>query len=324
MKPVVVIPADDPVQIGDSPQLARLRGAADVRLYRERPESSDELVRRAQQADVMINSRGQTRWPAELLEKLPRLRMISTCSIGTDSIDLVQAARQGIVVSNIPGRTASVVAEHAIALTLALAKRTAFQTAELKAGRWTKCENLLLAGKTFGVIGAGSIGAATARLARALGMRVLAWTFNPSPERADQLGVEFVELDELLAASDVVSLHVRLSEESRHLIGGPQLARMKPGALLVNTARGDVVETAALVEALHSGRLGGAALDVFDTEPLPADHPILRCEQVVLTPHAADQTPEGVELLNTGAVDNVLAYLRGEPQNVVTRPPASE
>lgn len=322
MKPVIVIPADEPVQIGDSPQLDRLREAAEVKLYRDRPASSEELVRRVQEADVMINSRGHVKWPAELLSQLPRLKMMSTCSIGTDSIDLQQATRQGVIVSNIPGRTAPVVAEHAFALMLALAKRTAFQTAELKAGRWTKRENMLLGGKTLGVIGTGAIGAATVRLARAIGMRVVAWTFHPTPQRAAELGVEFVELDELLSTSDVVSLHVRLTADSRHLIGREQLARMKPGALLVNTARGDVVDTQALIEALDSGHLGGAALDVFDVEPLPGDHPILRCEQVVLTPHAADQTPEGVELLNQGAVENVLAYLRGEPRNVVTPRPA--
>jgi phosphoglycerate dehydrogenase-like enzyme len=153
-------------------------------------------------------------------------------------------------------------------------------------------------------------------------MRVIAWTFNPTPQRAAELGLEFVDLDALLERSDVVSLHVRLTADSRHLIGREQFERMKPGALLVNTARGDVIDTPALIAALDNGHLGGAALDVFDVEPLPADHPILHCEQVVLTPHAADQNPEGVEMLNTGAVENVLAFLRGEPQNVVTPPPA--
>jgi D-3-phosphoglycerate dehydrogenase len=127
-----------------------------------------------------------------------------------------------------------------------------------------------------------------------------------------------VEFDELLRTSDVVSLHVRLTDQSRGLIGRRELAMMKPGALLINTARGAVVDTPALVAALESGHLGGAGLDVFDAEPLPPDHPILRCQQVVLTPHHADQTPEGVEILNRGAVENVLAYLDGQPRNVVT------
>ena len=129
--------------------------------------------------------------------------------------------------------------------------------------------------------------------------------------------MRFVALDDLLKRADVVSLHVRLTDQSRGLIGARELALMKPGALLVNTARGAIVDTTALVEALHAGRLGGAALDVFDTEPLPADHPLLACEQVVLTAHNADQTPEGMELLNAGVVDNVIAFLEGRPQNVV-------
>ncbi len=154
-------------------------------------------------------------------------------------------------------------------------------------------------------------------MARAAGMEVIAWTYNPSDERAGRLGVTYVGLDELLRRSDVVSLHVMLTDHSRHMINGDSLAGMKPGALLINCGRGGLVDTEALVEALRSGHLGGAALDVFETEPLPADHPLFDMEQVVLTPHCADMTPEGVDLLNEGAVDNVIAFLEGRPRNVV-------
>ena len=156
-----------------------------------------------------------------------------------------------------------------------------------------------------------------ARLGRAIGMDVVAWTFSPSPARAAELGVRYLPLDELLRTADVVSLHVRLTAESRGLLGPRELGLMKPGAILVNTARGPVVDTDALVAALHAGHLAGAALDVFDTEPLPPGHPLLACQQVVLTPHNADQTPEGMDLLNAGVVDNVIAFLEGRPQNVV-------
>jgi len=147
---------------------------------------------------------------------------------------------------------------------------------------------------------------------------VQAWTFHPTRARAAELDLAFVELDELLATSDVVSLHVKLTPESRGLIGPRELAAMKPGSLLVNTARGPVVDTTALVAALRDGHLAGAAVDVFDQEPIAADHPLLLCPQVVLTPHSADQNPTGRDLLNSGAVDNVLAYLAGNPRNVVT------
>jgi phosphoglycerate dehydrogenase-like enzyme len=315
--PLIVIPADQPLQIGDSPRLAELRGVAEIRLFRDRPADEEALLRRVADAEVMINSRGHIKWPGRLLEQLPKLRMISTCSIGTDSIDLPAARRLGIVVSNIPGKTRTVVAEHAVALMFGTARRLAWQTAALRAGHWKPQDTVFLAGKTLGIVGTGAIGAEVARLGRALGMHVLAWTFRPSPQRAAELGVTFTELDELLSRSDVVSLHVKLTAESRHLIGRRELALMKSTALLINTARGDVVDTEALVEALHNGRIGGAGLDVYDVEPLPAGHRLLTCEQVVLTPHAADQTPEGMDFLNQGAVDNVLAFLRGQPQNVV-------
>jgi D-3-phosphoglycerate dehydrogenase len=169
----------------------------------------------------------------------------------------------------------------------------------------------------LGLVGAGSIAAALARLGRAIGMRVQAWTYHPTPERAEQLGVNFVTLDELLRTSDVVSLHVKLTEQSRGLIGARAFDLMKPGAILVNTARGPIVDSQALVAALKAGKLAGAGLDVYEQEPLSADDPILTCEQVVLTPHNADQTPEGMDILNGGAVDNVIAFLEGRPRNQV-------
>jgi D-3-phosphoglycerate dehydrogenase len=154
-----------------------------------------------------------------------------------------------------------------------------------------------------------------ARLARAIGMEVVAWTFHPSAERAAEIGGEFLPLEEVLRTSDVVSIHVRLSPRTEGLIGAKEFALMKPGAILVNGARGAIVDHGALVEALESGRLAGAGLDVFPQEPLPADDPILRCDQVVLTPHVADATPEAVEMLNTGVVENVLAFIAGDPTN---------
>jgi len=177
--------------------------------------------------------------------------------------------------------------------------------------------NIGLQGKVLGIVGTGHIGAEMARLGKSIGMEVIAWTFNPSEARGRELGVRFVELEELLQTADVVSLHVKLTEETHHLIGSKELGLMKDEALLLNGARGDVVDMEALVEALNGGGLGGAGLDVFPEEPLPEGHPILGCEQVVLTPHAADQTAEGVELLNEGAVDNIIAFLEGRPQNNV-------
>jgi D-3-phosphoglycerate dehydrogenase len=149
-------------------------------------------------------------------------------------------------------------------------------------------------------------------------MNVIAWTFNPSDARAKELGVTFKSMDDVLAESDVVSVHVKLTDESKHLIDADVFAKMKPNSIFLNGSRGAVADTGALVDALNSGYLMGAGVDVFEEEPTPADHPLFSCEQVVLTPHCADMTPEGVDLLNGGAVGNVLAYLDGHPQNRVT------
>jgi D-3-phosphoglycerate dehydrogenase len=315
---IIVVPGDDPAQIQGSAHLERLKPFGEVIVYTDRPASPDEQVQRAAEAHVLLNSRGAVKWPAEVLRQCSKLRMITVFGIGTDSIDLAAAQELGITVCNIPGRTAPVVAEHAFGLMLACAKRAVFQTDELRAGRWsTRVENVYLYGKVLGVVGTGNIGSRMAQLGRAIGMRVVAWTFHPNPQRAAELELEFVELDALLRTADVVSLHVKLTDQSRGLIGRRELALMKPGAILVNTGRGALVDEAALIEALDSGHLTGAGLDVFTQEPLPPDAPILRCRHMVLTPHNADSTPEGIDFLNEGAVDNTLAFLEGHPQNVV-------
>lgn len=313
----IVIPGDDPPQIQGSPHLKRLEAYGEVTLYEDRPETEEEKIRRVIDADVMINSRGIVKWPGETLRQLPKLRMASTCSIGTDMFDLAVARECGIDICNQPGRTAPVVAEHTFGLMFALAKRAAYFTASIKAGQWPRMDSIYLQGKTLGIIGTGHIGAEVARLAQAVGMKVIAWTYNPSDERARELGVRFVSLDELLQTADVVSLHVMLTDDSRHIINRDTLNKMKQDALLINCGRGGLVDADALIEALESGHLAGAGIDVFDPEPVPADHPLLNMEQVVLTPHCADMTPEGVDLLNEGAVDNVIAFLEGRTQNVV-------
>jgi D-3-phosphoglycerate dehydrogenase len=313
----ILVPGDDPPQIAGSPQLDRLQPYGELTVHTTRPADKAEQIERARGFEVIINSRGSVTWRQEELRSLPDLRMITTCSIGTDMIDLTAARELSIVVSNQPGRTAPVVAEHMFGLLFTVAKRAAFQTAQVRAHKWTRRMNLGVRGKVLGIVGTGNIGAEVARIGKALGMEVIAWTFHPSPERARQLGVRFVDLDELLEQADYVSLHVALTQDTRHLIGEAQLARMKPGAVLLNGARGPVVDLDALAAALDAGHLAGAGLDVFPDEPFEADHPIKKCDQVVFTPHAADQTPEGVDLLNGGAVDNVIAFLNGTPQNNV-------
>ena len=314
----IVVPGDDPPQIQSSPHLERLAPYGDVVLYTDRPITSAEKVNRAKEADILINSRGMVNWTTPVLRQLSKLQMITTCSIGTDMIDLQVAKELGVVVCNQPGRTAPVVAEHAFGLMFALAKRTAFHTAETKAGRWNRIDNIFLRNKILGIVGTGNTGSEMIKLGQAIGMDVIAWTFHPSQEKADRLGIQYVSFEQLLQTADVISLHVKLTDESRHLIDKQELELMKQGALLINCARGEVVQTDALVEALDAGRLSGAGIDVYDQEPPPSDYPLLTCKQVILTPHCADMTPEGVDLLNQGAVNNIIAYLEGHPENIVS------
>lgn len=314
----MIVPGDEPIQIQGSPHLKRLDSYGEVTIYGDRPTSLEEQLRRVEDTEIIINTRGTVKWTGHSLESLPKLKMITTCSIGTDMIDLDAASRLGIVVSNQPGRTAPIVAEHIIGLMFAVAKRMAFQTSELKSGRWTRLDNIFLNGKTLGLIGTGNVGSEVSRLGNALGMKVIAWTMHPSVKRAADLGVNFVQLDDLLKSSDVVSIQVNLTEDTRGMIGEREFRLMKKGSIFINGGRGNLIDTGSLIRFLNCGHLAGAGLDVFDQEPLPADHPILCCEQIVMTPHIADQTPEGMELLNEGAVSNVIAFLQGNPQNVVT------
>ena len=241
----IVVPGDDPPQIQSSPHLERLAPYGDVVLYTDRPITSAEKVNRAKEADILINSRGMVNWTTPVLRQLPKLQMITTCSIGTDMIDLQVAKELGVVVCNQPGRTAPVVAEHAFGLMFALAKRTAFHTAETKAGRWNRIDNIFLRNKILGIVGTGNTGSEMIKLGQAIGMDVIAWTFHPSQEKADRLGIQYVSFEQLLQTADVISLHVKLTDESRHLIDKQELELMKQGALLINCARGEVVQTDA-------------------------------------------------------------------------------
>lgn len=312
--PIVAIPGDAPAQIADSPALERLEGRAQLRIFRDAPAGAEDKLERVKGAQVILNSRGSVTWREDDLAKLPDLQLIATCSVGTDSIDLEAARKRGIVVSNQPGVNAPFVAEHMFGLMFAVAKNAASQTALLQQGIWRPAPNLFLQGKRLGIVGTGAIGAEMTRLGRAIGMEVVAWSFNPDPARGEALGVRYVSLDELLRTSAVVSLHVRLSEDSRGLIGATELAKMRSDAILLNGARGPVVDTNALIDVLNAGTIAGAGIDVFDEEPVSAESPLLACERLVMTPHSADQTAEAVVATNEGAVDNILAFLDGKPR----------
>jgi phosphoglycerate dehydrogenase-like enzyme len=248
----------------------------------------------------------------------PQLRLVQLLSAGYDNVDLAAARRAKVPVSNNGGANAISVAEHALMLMLAVSRRLIWQHASVSAGRWRgngpAPRMYELFDKTLGIVGLGTIGKKVARLARAFGMRVQYYDIvRLSEDAEDALGVRFRLLRELLATSDVLSLHVPLDESTRHMIGAAELAAMKPEAILVNTCRGPVVDEAGLHRALSDNRLFGAGLDVFDQEPPPADNPLLRLDNVVLTAHFAGPTWDNHVTRFRNAFDNVQRVERGEP-----------
>jgi len=307
----IVIPDDEPAVMSPSVAFRALAGH-DVHTYPTRPPDPAELVDRIRDSHIVINIRSTTRFSADVLDKCASLRLISIWGTGTDNVDLGAARARGIRVTNTPGVSAVAVAEHALALMMAVAKRTVDVDQQVRQGRWPRAMVTQLRGKTLGLIGTGAIGREVSRLGAGLGMRVIAWTFHPRGDVA-----EWVALDDIFRQSDVVSVHVRLSAETSGLIGREQFERMKPGAILINTARGGIVNQSDLVDALSTNRIAGAGLDVFETEPLPPDSPLCAMPNVVLSPHAAGITPEATEAGLALAIENVFAFLAGTPANVV-------
>lgn len=314
--PRIVVPDDAPPVLALSPSYRELLRRTPVDYYDSLPGTTERLLERIAQAELVINIRSSTRFPAEVFAACPYLKLVSIWGTGTDNVDLAAAVQHGVTVTNTPGVSAVSIAEHCLALLLAVARRLPVLDAEVRAGAWPRGRMMELHGKTLGVIGLGAIGRRFATIAQGIGMRVVAWTMHPNPA----LGFELVSLEELLSASDVVSVQLRLTEQTRGLIGAGEFARMKPGAILLNTARGPIVDEAALIGALSSGRLAGAGLDVYDLEPLPAGHPLTKLENVALTPHCAGITPEALEAGLRMAIENVYDFLSGTRRNIVAGP----
>jgi phosphoglycerate dehydrogenase-like enzyme len=307
----IVIPDDEPPIMSPSAAYRKLDGCQ-VALFTDRPANGDDLVRRLADATVVINIRASTKFTADVFSECPKLRLVSIWGTGTDNVDLIAAQSAGIRVTNTPGVAAIAVAEHTIALMMAVTKKVASVDRRVRRGEWPRAMVMQLRGKTLGLIGTGAIGREVAALGNAIGMRVIAWTFR---SRAD--GIEYVPFEDVFRQSDVVSVHVRQSSDTIGLIGREHLELMKPHAVLVNTARGMIVREPDLIAALTVNRIAGAGLDVFDTEPLPADSPLRALDNVVLTPHAAGITPETTEAGLALAIDNVFSFLAGDPRNVV-------
>jgi phosphoglycerate dehydrogenase-like enzyme len=300
------------------PYWKRLEGRATVDAFPDTLADEAALARRLAPYEVVVPIRERTRFTAGVIGRLPALKLLALAGRWTGQVDLAAAAARGIVVTETEGSAVNAF-EHTVALMMALVRRVPQEDRAMRAGKWqTPPLGVDMAGKTLGVVGLGKIGGKMAAFGRLLGMRVLASGITLTDERAAAAGAARVDLDRLLRESDVVTLHLRLSEKSRGLITARHLALMKPTAFLVNTARGPIVEEAALLDALRGRRIAGAALDVFDVEPVPAGHPLLALDNVVLTPHLGFVTAEGYAVFFGQAVEAIAAFLDGKtPPRVV-------
>ncbi len=274
--------------------------------------SADELTATIGDYDGLI-VRSQTKVNKELIDAAVRLQVVGRAGIGVDNVDVDAATRRGIVVLNTPQGNIVSTAEHTVGLILALAKRIPAANASLKSGRWEKSrfKGLELQDKTLGIIGFGRVGTLVAQRCHALGMKVIARDQFVSAQRFQRAGVEQVELDELLAQADVISLHVVLTPETRHMLGEAELDRCKPGVIIVNASRGGVIDEDALARAIKAGKVGGAGLDVFENEPLESS-PLFDLDDVVVTPHIAGQTADAQDKAGVIAAEQVLLALHGE------------
>jgi len=280
----------------------------------------DEVLTHAADATVIVTNK--VKLPAVLLEKLPQLRLVAVAATGVDHVDLDAARRLGIGVCNVRDYATHSVPEHVFAVLLALRRNLLAYAAAARNGAWSRAENFCLlswpiedlAGSTLGIIGGGALGQSVARLGAAFGMRVLLAEQRGAPLRPGRVAFE-----QVLAEADVLSLHVPLTPVTRNLIGATELARLKPSAILINSARGGVVDEVALVEALRAGQLAGAAVDVLTTEPPPADHPLLSANlpNLLVTPHIAWASRQAQQRMADEVVENIAAFLRGELRNRV-------
>ena len=276
----------------------------------------EALTTRLHGCDAVVAMRERTPFPAALFTRLPNLKLLVTSGMRNSAIDLEAASKHGVTVCGtdmLPYPTA----ELTWGLILAFARNIAREDRAMREGKWQTTIGTGLKGKTLGLLGLGRLGAQVAAIGKAFGMEIIAWSQNLTAERAASAGARLVDKEALFAAADIVSIHLVLGERTRGLVTAADLARMKPSAFLVNTSRGPIVDEQALIAALESRRIAGAAIDVYDHEPLPAEHPLRRLANTVLTPHLGYVTTENYRLAYGQAVEAIRAYLAGTPIRVI-------
>ncbi|GAB5096229.1 D-2-hydroxyacid dehydrogenase family protein [Caballeronia sp. HLA56] len=294
-----------------------LREHAEIDVFTDHIDDEAELIERLRPYDILCVMRERTRFTRNVLSKLENLKLLASTGPWNAAIDIEAADELGIMVCA-TASSLTAAAEHTWALILAAARHIPSEAASFREGGWQVSVGRDLNGKTIGLLGLGYSGSVTARVAQAFGMKTIAWSQNMTPEAAAKHGATYVTKEELLARSDILSIHVRLSERTRDLIGAAELATMKPNALLVNTARGPIVNERALIEALQRGQIAGAALDVYDMEPLPAGHSLRSMSNVIATSHIGYVTEDSYAIYYGESVENIRAWIEGKPIRVIT------
>jgi phosphoglycerate dehydrogenase-like enzyme len=296
------------------PRLSKLEELGEFIIYYGNQPDDETFIHRIADANAVISGWGLSN---TVLAALPNLEIISFTGLGVSTfIDLAETTRRNITVTHTLS-TSETIAEHTMGLMLDAARHISRLDRDIRKGFWnTELVGLDLRGKTLGLVGFGRIAQAVVPLAQAFGMKVISWTRNPDKQRAAQCNIKFMELDHLLASSDVVSLHLSLTPETERLINADRLRLLKPGALIVNTARSKIIDGRAFIESLRSGHIGAAGIDVFDDEPIYSNHPLIEFDNVVMTPHVAYNTPEALEEMFDTAIQNLVAFYSGRPQNV--------
>ncbi len=300
----------------------KLEQSVELKIFTTKSATEDETVERMRDADIVVTIRDRVVYSRSLLAQLGHLKLLSVCGARLSHIDLEAATQHGVLICAPSLQEQGMIPKMATAdqtwnLILGLVKETIMNDRAMRDGRWQTRPPRGLAGKTLGLLGLGAVGKQVAEIGRAMRMRVIAWSPHMTPERASESGAEFVPFKQIFSLSDIVSIHAPLLTENRDMVGEAELSLMRPHALLVNTARGALVNEKALQQALERGTIAGAGLDVYWEEPLPLDHWLRRQKNVLLSPHLGAFTDEGYESLICPAIDNVMAFLDGRAKNLV-------
>jgi phosphoglycerate dehydrogenase-like enzyme len=296
---------------------SKVSGDLEIQVFNAHLGAADKVIAALQGFEIVCAMRERTAFPRDVIEKLPQLKLLITTGMRNASIDVAAAKARGVVVCGTPA-VGSPTSGIAIGLMLELTRRIGYENARMKAGMpWQTTIGLDLEGLTLGVLGLGKLGARTARIAQAFGMKVIAWSQNLTPEKCQEAGVTYAAKEDLFRQADFVTIHLVLSQRTRGLVGAKELALMKPSAYIINTSRGPIIEETALLAALRGKKIAGAGLDVFDVEPLPVDHQLRKMDNVVLTPHLGYVATQNYRAYFAGVVDDIRAFLDGKPVRVI-------